>query len=162
VLNLSRRNNVSQENILLTRWCEKFITEFGRMNDLSEGWCQLDSQDPAIQVWIDTNHLHQILWNLCSNALKYGRKQDKFPIVTLKAFVNKNNSNSYLDVIDEGPGIPEKEITKLFEPFYTTSNSGTGLGLYISKELCLMNGGDLTYIDNNGHGSCFRIRFPQN
>ena len=162
VLNLSRRNNVSQENILLTRWCEKFITEFGRMNDLSEGWCQLDSQDPAIQVWIDTNHLHQILWNLCSNALKYGRKQDKFPIVTLKAFVNKTNSNSYLDVIDEGPGIPEKEITKLFEPFYTTSNSGTGLGLYISKELCLMNGGDLTYIDNNGHGSCFRIRFPQN
>jgi two-component system sensor histidine kinase PilS (NtrC family) len=162
VLNLSRRNNVSQEKIPLCNWCQKFIIEFGRMNDLSDGWCLLSSEDTKIHVWMDTNHLHQVLWNLCSNALKYGRKQDKFPIIELKAFVNSNNANIYLDVIDDGPGVSANEINKLFEPFYTTSNSGTGLGLYISKELCLMNGGDLTYIDASGHGSCFRIRFPRN
>ena len=162
VLHLSRRNNVSQEKIALVYWCEKFINEFGRMNDLPDGWCQLESEDLDIQIWMDTNHLHQVLWNLCSNALKYGRKQDKLPIVVFKAFVNKSNTNIYLDVLDEGPGVLPNEINKLFEPFYTTSNSGTGLGLYISKELCLMNGGDLTYLDKPEHGSCFRIRFPQN
>ena len=162
VLHLSRRNNVSREKITLAPWCEKFINEFGRMNDLSESWCRLECQDLATQVWMDTNHLHQVLWNLCSNALKYGSKKDNSQVITLKIFTNKDNSNSYLDVIDDGPGVSANEINKLFEPFYTTSNSGTGLGLYISKELCLMNGGDLTYIDDSGRGSCFRIRFSLN
>ena len=161
VLHLSRRNNVSQERIPLLEWSQKFIAEFGNMNDLADGWCQLEIQDGNFDVWMDTNHLHQVLWNLCSNALKYGRKQDKFPIVSLKAFVNNNTSNKYLDIIDNGPGINAKDIDKLFEPFYTTSNTGTGLGLYISKELCLTNGGDLTYVNTSESGSCFRIRFPQ-
>ncbi|MEM7303985.1 MAG: ATP-binding protein [Pseudomonadota bacterium] len=162
VLNLSRRNNVSQEKILLFDWSQKFILEFGRMNELSTGWCDLNCEDQTTQIWMDTNHLHQVLWNLCSNALKYGCKQDKFPIVTLKTFTKKHNSNVYMDVIDDGPGVSANEVNKLFEPFYTTSNSGTGLGLYISKELCLMNGGDLSYISSSDHGSCFRIRFPLN
>ena len=94
--------------------------------------------------------------------MKYGRKQDKFPIVTLKAFINKSTSNKYLDVIDNGPGVDKNDLDKLFEPFYTTSNTGTGLGLYISKELCLSNGGDLTYVNTHQSGGCFRLRFSQN
>ena len=162
VLNLSRRNNVTQEKIPLYKWIQKFIAEFGNMNELSEGWCRLDIENKAISIWMDPNHIHQVLWNLCSNALKYGRKQDKFPVVTLKVFINKSTSIVYLDVIDNGPGVDVNEIDKLFEPFYTTSNTGTGLGLYISKELCLSNGGDLTYVNTPEDGSCFRLRFPQN
>ena len=162
VLHLSRRNSVSQEKIALPQWTQKFIIEFGNMNELSEGWCQLEIEGNDLNIWMDPNHLHQVLWNLCSNALKYGRKQDKFPIITLKTSIKKTTSNIYLDVIDNGPGVSPKDIDKLFEPFYTTSNVGTGLGLYISKELCLTNGGDLTYVNTEENGSCFRIRFPQN
>jgi two-component system sensor histidine kinase PilS (NtrC family) len=64
-----------------------------------------------------------------------------------------------LEVIDHGPGIAEEHITHIFEPFYTTEASGTGLGLYISRELCESNQARLEYEPMVPRGSCMRITF---
>lgn len=62
-----------------------------------------------------------------------------------------------IDVIDRGPGIPEAVAAQLFRPFYTTSEHGTGLGLYIAQELCRANQAQLDYVAVPGGGACFRI-----
>ena len=65
-----------------------------------------------------------------------------------------------IDVLDRGPGIPEAVAAQLFRPFYTTSEHGTGLGLYIARELCRANQATLEYVPVPGGGSCFRITLP--
>jgi two-component system sensor histidine kinase PilS (NtrC family) len=65
-----------------------------------------------------------------------------------------------LDVIDQGPGVPEENISRIFEPFFTTEHSGTGLGLYLARELCEANQVRLEYLHGPDTGSCFRLNFP--
>ena len=62
-----------------------------------------------------------------------------------------------LEVIDRGPGIPPKVAHSIFDPFYTTSEHGTGLGLYLARQLCESNQAALEYVPVAGGGSCFRI-----
>ncbi|HIA08183.1 MAG TPA: ATP-binding protein, partial [Chromatiaceae bacterium] len=62
-----------------------------------------------------------------------------------------------LDVIDTGVLIADEIAEKMFEPFFTTGTHGTGLGLYISRELCRTNGAELIYTNTGGNGNCFRI-----
>jgi two-component system sensor histidine kinase PilS (NtrC family) len=65
-----------------------------------------------------------------------------------------------IDVIDRGPGIPDAVAAQLFRPFFTTSEHGTGLGLYIARELCRSNQATLEYLTVPGGGSCFRVILP--
>jgi two-component system sensor histidine kinase PilS (NtrC family) len=80
----------------------------------------------------DRDHLNQVLWNLCRNAWRHCRKQAGSIHIKLVANLNKNNVQ--LDIIDDGPGIDPHQFKQIFEPFYTTVASGTGLGLY-SREI---------------------------
>jgi len=128
---------------------------------VQEKWCKINISQEDIAVYADINHLHQVLWNLSANAVKYATRKDNELTITLSAFTDKTTNTNYLDIIDTGPGIDSTEQEKLFEPFYTTSASGTGLGLYISRELCLSYGGDLSYVNSPKTGCCFHIRFAQ-
>ena len=65
----------------------------------------------------------------------------------------------YIDVIDQGPGIAENVEDQLFEPFFTTHSKGSGLGLFIARELCEANQATLNLNSNTGDGCCFRIYF---
>ena len=69
------------------------------------------------------------------------------------------NGRALLDIIDNGPGIEPETADQIFEPFYTTAASGTGLGLYIARELCEINQAHLSYRAAPGGGGCFRIQF---
>ena len=66
------------------------------------------------------------------------------------------NTMVEIHILDDGPGVAEQYLARLFEPFFTTESSGTGLGLYISKELCHANAANLDYVsaDKGGH---FRV-----
>ena len=77
----------------------------------------------------------------------------------LEGGVDVRTDRPYLNVIDHGPGIPADQLPRLFEPFFTTAASGTGLGLYISRELCEANQARLNYYPQSEGGSCFRITF---
>ena len=160
VLRLSRREKSKPEVIKLNNWLKKFTEEFTRTNDLQANWVSIKTTPPDASIIMDANNLHQVLWNLCKNANKHGAEPGKEIQIQLLANCNQTGSMPYIDVIDNGPGISQEHQVQLFEPFFTTSDTGTGLGLYLSRELCKNNGGDLRYIENPENGSCFRIEFP--
>ncbi|NEL42292.1 MAG: sensor histidine kinase, partial [Xanthomonas perforans] len=89
---------------------------------------------------------------LVHNALKYGRVMDEPARVKLR--VERMERMAVIDVVDRGPGIPETVAAQLFRPFYTTSEHGTGLGLYIAQELCRANQAQLDYVSVPGGGAC--------
>ena len=75
------------------------------------------------------------------------------------AGVDPISDHAYLEVVDFGTGVDPEHIPNLFEPFYTTESTGTGLGLYLSKELCEANEARLSYVKATTGGSCFKITF---
>ncbi len=159
VLRLSRRDTAKPEKIELRSWLTKFTEEFTRTNDLPKEWISMHVSPKDGCVSMDPNHLHQVLWNLCKNAKKYAVGNGAETKVQFSAEINNTDKSPHLDVIDFGPGIKQKYQPQLFEPFFTTSDTGTGLGLYLSRELCKNNGGDLRYINPPRGGNCFRIEF---
>jgi two-component system sensor histidine kinase PilS (NtrC family) len=69
------------------------------------------------------------------------------------------NQYPLLRICDKGPGIAPEHLQEIFEPFFTTGRKGTGLGLYIARELCEINRIDLEYEPDPHKGSCFRLLF---
>ncbi|MEA3412046.1 MAG: PAS domain-containing sensor histidine kinase [Pseudomonadota bacterium] len=161
ILQLSRRDPPRQEGIALIPWLIEFSGEFSRVRKLPVESINVSSARDAIGVVFDPGHLHQIMWNLCVNAFKYGRDDDEEARIDIRVGDARDTGAPYVDVIDHGPGIPPGDQARLFEPFYTTSTSGTGLGLYVSRQLCEKNGGAMTYIPSPSGGSCFRVQFSR-
>jgi two-component system sensor histidine kinase PilS (NtrC family) len=107
---------------------------------------------------MDSSHLRQILWNLCDNAVKYASETGGI-CVEIRAGRTAQNNRPYLEVLDQGHGVDPGTVDKIFEPFYTNKSGGTGLGLYISRELCELNRATIVYQAREGGGSIFRIIF---
>ena len=158
VLQLSSGNAPDPEKISLKQWLEQFVEEFS-----STGYPGADISlviDEDCQVTVDCSQLRQVLTNLAQNGLRYSRQHSGHPTLLLRAYINTVTQLPVLDVIDDGPGIADDVTEKLFEPFYTTEAKGSGLGLYISRELCQANEARLDYIRSDDGKSCFRISFP--
>ncbi|HYI85789.1 MAG TPA: ATP-binding protein, partial [Burkholderiales bacterium] len=107
-------------------------------------------------IEFDREHLHQVMWNLLKNAARYARQEPKSVRVVLDGYADRVD----LSVIDNGPGVPAAIQGQLFEPFFTTDSKGTGLGLYLARELCAANRATLDYV-NDLPGAHFRIRCRQ-
>jgi two-component system sensor histidine kinase PilS (NtrC family) len=111
---------------------------------------------------MDPSHLHQVVWNLCENALQYADPSTFHSPVELISGRRLANDRPFLEIRDRGPGIPEEIRDRIFEPFFRGSGedkSGTGLGLFICRELCECNRAALVYEPRDGGGSIFRIIF---
>jgi two-component system sensor histidine kinase PilS (NtrC family) len=159
VLALSRRQPTHPERLQLIPWVEDFTREFVQTLELYEGAVRLVDGSPDIEVRMDPTHLHQILWNLCDNAVKYASAAAGAIAVELSIGVLEPSGRPFLEVADRGPGIKPDKVEQIFEPFYTSQPGGTGLGLYISRELAERNGAALRYHARPGGGSAFRIVF---
>jgi two-component system sensor histidine kinase PilS (NtrC family) len=159
VLALSRRAPAHPESLQLVPWVEDFTREFVQTLELYEGAVSLVGASPDIEVRMDPTHLHQILWNLCDNAVKYASVAAGAIAVEISCGVLEPSGRPYLEVADRGPGIAPDKAEQIFEPFYTSQPGGTGLGLYISRELAERNGAALRYQPRRGGGSAFRIVF---
>jgi two-component system sensor histidine kinase PilS (NtrC family) len=153
ILQLSRRTDSRREKIYLNGWLDNYLDNFTLEHAVNIGAFKLSYPAESFCALIDSGHLKQILDNLCRNALKYG-KPESGPIV-LRVFTAQQAP--CLEVIDNGSGISPKHRNHLFEPFFTTSSSGTGLGLYISKELAELNQAKLSYYLTADNRSCFRL-----
>lgn len=160
VLQLSRRDATRQERLGLERWTEGFVAEFVQTCQLDPAAVRMrpDAENASIEVQFDPSHLHQVLWNLCENALKYGH-QDGQPRIDLRLGRIATTARPFLEVADRGFGIAEDKTERIFEPFFTDGAGGTGLGLFIARELCQTNGAMLLYEKRAGGGSIFRIIF---
>ncbi len=156
VMQLNRRDRAQSEVFELDAMLCTFIDEFDLAERLDPGVVVLAGM-PGIEVDFDRGHLRQVLWNLCRNALRYGRKLPG----SLRLAMGEWDGHVVLDVLDDGEGVPAEQQGKLFEPFFTTAAEGTGLGLYIAKELCEANGSRLEYYPSEGSGACFRITFEK-
>ena len=110
-------------------------------------------------VNFDPHQLRQVVWNLYANACQHGVRPSESPCVELRAGLDYRGGRPFLEVRDAGPGVAEENVGKLFEPFFTTRTKGTGLGLYLARELCEANRAQLQYLPIPDGGSCFRIIF---
>ena len=156
VMQLNRRDRAVPEEFDLDVMLHAFMEEFCLAERIEQGVMVLDTV-PGEVVAFDRGHLRQVLWNLCRNALRYCRKSPG----SLGLAMSIADTRVVLDVQDDGPGISVEHQGKLFEPFFTTAADGTGLGLYIAKELCEANGALLEYHENGKQGTCFRITFGE-
>ncbi|MET0659534.1 MAG: ATP-binding protein, partial [Steroidobacteraceae bacterium] len=158
VLQLSRRDSTRAEKVALLEWLRTFMPELSETLQLPAGTVRLTSNAEPIDVQVDPSHLHQLLWNLGENAVKYGRGSAAQPIEVHTGRL-ATSGRPYLEVRDRGPGIPAADAEKIFEPFFTAGNGGTGLGLFIARELAQCNGAVLVYEPRMGGGSIFRLVF---
>lgn len=156
ILQLSRRSASLRKKVDLIQWLDDYIKQFCAENAFTNDLFIVTTELEQPQVLVDKGHLKQILDNLCQNALKYGSPEKK--IITLA--IGQHEQMPCIEVIDSGTGIDPSHRKHLFEPFFTTSAQGTGLGLYISKELAELNQARLSYHINDQSQSCFRLCLP--
>ena len=160
VLSLSRRESSRPERIALQPWLEAFREEFCATMQWPAARLRLTSSDiTALEVQADPSHLRQILWNLCENAIKYGVREQPQASIELRQGRLKPSLRPFLEVIDPGPGIEPGLAERIFEPFVTGSERGSGLGLFLARELAQTNGATLLYERPAAGGSVFRLVF---
>ncbi|HET8899699.1 MAG TPA: ATP-binding protein [Rhodanobacteraceae bacterium] len=156
ILQLSRRERSRPETLDLNAWVLGFVDEYCLSNDLGGDSLRAVVQNNEVGAVADPQHLQQVIWNLVQNALRYGRLPGQPARVIVVARHDKAGA-PVLEVADRGPGIPQKVAAQIFEPFFTTHEYGTGLGLYLAKQMCEANQSTLEYVPVAGGGSCFRI-----
>jgi two-component system, NtrC family, sensor histidine kinase PilS len=157
ILQLSRRERSRPETIDLNAWVLAFAEDYKSANDLGLDQLRAVTQNRRIEAMVDPQHLQQVVWNLVQNALRYGRQPGEPARVTVAARLSADKGPPLIEVVDRGPGIPPKVAGQIFEPFFTTHEYGTGLGLYLAKQMTEASQATLEYVPVAGGGACFRI-----
>jgi len=153
VLQLNRRDRAAPEPIALQPWLAAFVEDFATNEAVPRARIGLEAARDAT-VEFDREHLRQVLWNLLRNAVRHGHEEPGSVRIVLNAYADQVE----LSVLDDGPGVERAIQGQLFEPFFTTESKGTGLGLYLARELCAANRAVLEYVDDM-QGAHFRILF---
>ena len=144
--------------ININTWLATQVDEF-RLTRLPEG-DQLTLELPATtsEILFDPVHLDQVFGNLLGNAINYGRPERGPLEITVRLTVSASEPPRLL-IADNGPGIPAEKVELAFKPFYTTGKGGTGLGLYLCRQLCEANSATLDYERQADGGAGFLLRF---
>ena len=144
VLALGRRDQALTEKLQLDAFVRDFLDEF-TVHDLVERAVFRIELPADLTIAFDRAHLHQILWNLLGNARRYC---SGLPGSIRLVGSSLADGRTALSIIDDGPGIPAEARNHAFEPFYTTHSKGTGLGLYIARELADANRASIDILEN--------------
>jgi len=158
ILQMSRRKTVEPAAVVLATWLARFLTEFRELKGADETAIVLDIDAPLAKVAMDPEQFHQVMWNLLENAWHYSVPENSGPRVRVALF--KSENEIVVDVMDNGPGVEDTVREHLFEPFHSQRQGGTGLGLYLARELCQANGARLSFLPDELQSSRFRISFP--
>ncbi|WP_227470222.1 PAS domain-containing sensor histidine kinase [Massilia sp. YMA4] len=141
ILQLSRKAHSHGEPLALAQLVADLKAEFDELHGLDAAVLDI-GRVSAVTVRFDPLHLREVLLNLLGNAVRYASRKPS----SIRLFVVAARGRPLeLHVQDDGPGISPEVRAHLFEPFYTTSSKGTGLGLYLARELCLNNEAMLDY-----------------
>ena len=172
ILQLSRRGPVNVEVIALDPWLGRLVEEFCRTQGCARSTIELTMRGNPM-IHFNGEHLRQVLVNLLSNAVRYATGREGSVTIRVNVLTNPRLTHSTalsldgsgadrademasmgerieLAIQDDGPGIDRATRANLFEPFFTTHHRGTGLGLYLARELCLANDATLDYSTNAG------------
>jgi two-component system sensor histidine kinase PilS (NtrC family) len=154
ILNISRGSTTVRERIDLASWLATFVEGFSQSGMATAESFVIAIETSAPQLMFDNGHLNQILTNLCTNACVHG---DTDKPIKLRVFRDPENALC-IEVADQGPGISGEVLEQIFEPFYTTSHQGSGLGLYIVSQLCELNSASISARLNQQNGTSFILR----
>ena len=124
ILSLSRRDKTAPRQIELCEWARAFVAEFVSTMELYEGSLSLTGDSEVAEIEIDPTHLHQVLWNLCDNAVKYASLEAGAIAVELRCGHVESTGRPFLEVSDRGAGIPADIVEQVFEPFFTAQTGG--------------------------------------
>ncbi len=149
ILELGRRDRAQPERLVLADFLRGFMADFLHGEQVGEAVVSLQVEE-GIALCFDRAHLHQVLWNLMGNACRHASRRPGSVCLTVGG--GGEAGRVELHVIDDGPGVPEEHRGQVFEPFFTTHVKGTGLGLYIARELCEANGASLELAPEIGGG----------
>jgi two-component system sensor histidine kinase PilS (NtrC family) len=161
VLQLSRREATKPTRLALGAWLDDFLREFCETMQVPIAEIDVletEEDEDDLEVRIDSSHLHQIVWNLCENAIKYGEPRAGIRVSIRLSRLSPSN-RPFLEVANSGPPIDPHSADRIFEPFFTGRKGGTGLGLFIARELSQLNRAVLLYEPRGHDGSIFRIVF---
>ena len=161
VLQLSRQQRGNPETIHLSKWLTQFREEFIATHNLKAYQIQIKIIPDDIDILFDASQLHQVMWNLCSNAISHSNMEHSNLMINIQGGIDAIVNQPYIDITDNGTGIDKETQSHIFDPFFTTSSTGTGLGLYITKEVIESNRAKIRYISPPTGGTCFRIVFQQ-
>ena len=166
ILELSRRKAPAPKRLQLQALLEDFVSQFS-VAELEDADISVSVSPADTEIRMDRSQFTQVLTNLAQNGLRYSLSHSGKLTLKLEGGVDETTDRPYLNVIDNGPGVEEEHRANLFEPFFTTEHTGTGLGLYIAREMCEANQARLSYValpdvgpdDGPDVGACFRITF---
>jgi two-component system sensor histidine kinase PilS (NtrC family) len=161
VLQLSRQQRGTPEKIQLNEWLRNFRKEFVATHNLQDYQIQINVLPKDVIISFDTSQLHQAMWNLFSNAINHSKMSISNVMINIQGRIDTVFKQPYIDIIDNGPGIDAEAQPHIFDPFFTTSSEGTGLGLYLTKEVVENNRAKIRFIAPAAGGTCFRIYFQQ-
>ncbi len=150
ILQLAKRKRDDSSPVELITYVQEFIAEQQNTN------LQLITTIEHVNVVFEKQQLQQVLINLYENASRYND-----PLKKIIIQIEQKHDSVYLHMIDHGQGFQQQDVYKIFEPFYTTETTGTGLGLYISKELCRANRATLIASNQPLGGACLKIGFKK-
>ena len=159
VSQLSRRKAPDAQNLHLERWLNDFIEDY-KNSSPKECTIEVETDGPATIIVFDTSQLHQVLTNLIENAHRHSLDYCSHAWARCVCHIDPRTQRPCLDLYDRGEGISADLAGQIFEPFYTTSHTGSGLGLYLARELCEINFATLDYqVAENNKPGFFRIGF---
>jgi two-component system, NtrC family, sensor histidine kinase PilS len=154
VLELNRRDRTNQELIQAEVFISDFYNQFCAVEKIPDNCFKLSLKNNDTSISFDRRHLNQILWNLCKNGWRHCKQHEN----SLELAINivGKAQTVQIKISDDGDGIPQSVSNHLFEPFFTTEKTGTGLGLYIARELADANGAKLQF-STSGAGTEFTL-----
>jgi two-component system sensor histidine kinase PilS (NtrC family) len=175
ILQLSRRRVAKPAQINLRDWIPAFVADYKsskgadcelnilvREKNIGDPQTEFDFDDTnfttSLEAKFDISQLQQVLTNLCDNGIRYGGRQPGRPDLRIEIGVDISQQQPYIRIIDYGSGVSSDNSRHLFEPFFTTENTGSGLGLYICKELCEANQAIISYRRTDDGESCFHLQ----
>lgn len=141
VLSVARRQRPDAERIDAAAFLGHLLDEFATTAGIGRGRFEL-RLDSARPIRFDAGHLRQVLLNLLTNAVRHATQDDGAVRIEWR---DRQGGRAELRVADDGPGLDAGMLAHVFEPFYTADARGTGLGLYLARELCNANRATIRY-----------------
>lgn len=153
--------NAAIESVNLNETLNGILPLVGRELELEKIEIQQNIPENLPTIKADRRHLEQILFNLIVNACQAMKNEPRAASHEPRITISASQQNGHVNILirDTGPGIPADRLKQIFDPFYTTKEEGTGLGLYITKQLVERNGGRITVKSQLEKGTEFSLEF---
>jgi len=160
-LQLGKRESARLERVDLAAWCKEFLTEFWQTEDIDADTLRLSAPRESVPVRADPAHLQRLLWTLCNDLLMYGRATNANDPIEIRVGRSSTTQRRYLDVIDRGSAIGPVDSKRVFEPFLSAGKAGTGISLFVSRELSPGVRSGANNDPRPGGGVVFRLVFAE-